>query len=983
MKKTLLLLALFCLATISQAVITIKDGGKYRITCQYYGNGNVVLGEKHDAAPFLYYATDLTSTPSDAWWIVSVKGSGFTLKNAVTNQYMVYKEGRLTNASGAYTAKGIQLSSTANDNNAVWTFTETTAGQIIIENAGTPGQFFNLRTDGSLLLGTYSSASTENGFFQLYDEKGNAVVNTGGTTGKDDAISGLSGVNSAGEYWERTGLSMPVVVTTNTNDPVLYRIRNVRSGEFAYVADTELLQSESSNTKFYFKKSGTGVSIYTQDHKFVSTYFTYYNQGNSGLTVSSGTNTNANIWNFGFSETDENSGYTIEKKDNLPESDYYQSNYLYWNDYKLNGNRAIGLYNVDNGSTFVFYSSDKRHYNYLIQQGISFNGERPTEGFQAYVDSIRIAGKDLTYDSSSKQYYLSLSENTRETGTLSAPVEVKWAKTDAKYALSIDDNAVDAEGNIEIINVSCENAYTISILRDGQKVATAPLNMTFLPIVEIKVSTCNGTYYNKGSLRVTNPDIAGYDSTYVAKFRYRGASAQSYPKKSYAIKLIDSKGNSVDREYFGLREDNNWILDAMYIDGACMRNRVSTDLWNDFATKPYHRRNGWEKKAKTGTRGRFVEVFLNGRYHGLYCMTEKMDRKQLRLKKYVEAQKAADGSTLSTDTIHGTLYKSSQWSYEVFMGHELDSQNYPHRAPRSYNNNARQETWASYEIKYPDYEEQKIDWGPLWNAINFVATADDYEFDEEVKNYFDYPVVRDYYLFIELMLASDNHGKNMFFFNYDQKAPECTNMIGIAPWDLDGTWGIRWDGSKYYTKANQNFTQFITQYEHGTHTLFYRLFNSAKWNWFNDLKARYAELRAKEFSTESLTNRFLDYGDLFQQSGADVREQNRWNGYHTDIIGNVDYIKQWIADRLDYLDDQYSYVPIVDGIQRPATDETFISAEGGTGCITIEANKVSSVRIYNIGGQLVRTVSLNQPLTLVNGLSAGVYLVGNKKVIVK
>lgn len=416
----------------------------------------------------------------------------------------------------------------------------------------------------------------------------------------------------------------------------------------------------------------------------------------------------------------------------------------------------------------------------------------------------------------------------------------------------------------------------------------------------------------------------------------------------------------------------------MYIDGACMRNRVSTDLWNDFATLPYHRRNGWEKKAKTGTRGRFVEVFLNGRYHGLYCMTEKMDRKQLRLKKSVDAKPATETTEAVGDTIHGSLYKSSQWSYEVFMGYDLGSTSYPGRSPRGYNNNLKQETWASYEIKYPDWEKQKIDWGPLWNAVNFVATTDDYVFDEEVKNYFDYPVVRDYFLFIELMLATDNHGKNMFFFNYDQKAQKCAKMIGITPWDLDGTWGIRWDGSKSYTKAAQN-----TQYEHGTHTLFYRLFHSSKWNWFNDLKARYAELRTKQFSEESLTNRFLDYGNLFRESGADVREQNRWNGYHTDILGDVDYIKQWIADRLEFLDKQYNYSPVVDGIQTPTTNEAFFTATGGSRCIVIETNKTCNVKIYSLGGQLVRTVSLDQPITKVEGLNAGVYIVGKQKVVVR
>ena len=94
----------------------------------------------------------------------------------------------------------------------------------------------------------------------------------------------------------------------------------------------------------------------------------------------------------------------------------------------------------------------------------------------------------------------------------------------------------------------------------------------------------------------------------------------------------------------------------MAVDPACMRNRVATDIWNDFSTAPYYKDR--EKKVRTGTRGRFVEVFLNGRYYGIYCMTEKMDRKQLKLKKF----KSAAESTSGSDEVHGLLYKSSQWS---------------------------------------------------------------------------------------------------------------------------------------------------------------------------------------------------------------------------------------------------------------------------------------------------------------------------------
>lgn len=793
MKKIFLFSLLLSLPLVLMAAVGIKDGGKYRIVCQKYATGCLVLGERHDKAPLLFYDTEGAEVPTDAWWVVSKRGGGYTFRNAATGEFMVYKEGKVKNEAGLYTAKGIQLSDAAKDDFAVWMIEPNDKGFATIENAGQTGQFFNLRTDGSFLLGTYVSAGSENGCFQLFDEKGAPAITAGG--------------------------------------------------------EEEV---------------------------------------------------------------------------------------------------------------------------------------RPTDGLWAFADSLRVGGKDLPYDAYNREFFLPLPDTVRESGRLATMVEAKWAGDAEGLSLRICGQVVGNDGRVCLKNIDCEMPATIDVLRNGEEiVASAPLNMTFLPVVEVSAKKCNTDSYVMGRLRVTDPNEDGYDAVMNAGFRYRGASSTMYPKKSFAVKLYDAEGNSLDHEFFGLRNDNNWILDAMYNDDVCMRNRVSTDLWNDIATQPYHRRKGWEKKAKTGTRGRFVEVFLNGRYHGLYCMTEKMDRKQLRLKKSVDAKPATETTEAVGDTIHGSLYKSSQWSYEVFMGHDLGSTSYPGRSPRGYNNNLKQETWASYEIKYPDWEKQKIDWGPLWNAVNFVATTDDYVFDEEVKNYFDYPVVRDYFLFIELMLATDNHGKNMFFFNYDQKAQKCAQMIGITPWDLDGTWGIRWDGSKSYTKAAQNFTQFITQYEHGTHTLFYRLFHSSKWNWFNDLKARYAELRTKQFSEESLTNRFLDYGDLFRESGADVREQNRWNGYHTDILGDVDYIKQWIADRLNFLDKQYNYSPVVDGIQTPTTNEAFFTATGGSRCIVIETNKTCNVKIYSLGGQLVRTVSLDQPITKVEGLNAGVYIVGKQKVVVR
>ena len=997
--KRIILLALSLVLTVSlNATLSITSGGKYYFVCDLWESGNMVLGAQHGKAPFIFYDSDAQSLSTDSYWVITKAQGGrnsYTIQNAVTKEYIVYKDERLTNDKGEYTAKGLQLAASVTDNNGKWNFHENANGSVYITCVGNSSICFDVRTDGSGLVGTYNVGNSPNQYFHIYDEQGkcissNATTGGGETGGGTEKPTGNAGVTSDGFYWENTGLQQPIVLTTQVSNPVLYTIQNARSGQYVQVESNgmQVLQAKSEPTKFYFMQNGSGISIFTQDGDYVSTSFWTYDEGKYPLTVAYGSlASNKHIWEFGHYADYQYPGYTIGKLDNLPQTDASQSKYLYWNDYNLGAYHCVGLYDVDGGSTFVFFSNDTRHKTYLEGQGIDFSGSgsggsggggtTPSGQLSTYVDSLRIAGKDLVYDTKAGMYYCSVpSAVMNAESDWTTTVYAKYKRSDGTYNVSINNVAADAEGNVTIASGMCAKDGSVAILKDGQAVATAPLVFTYLPLVEVNVSSCNGNYYTTGQLRVTDPDIATYDSLVIAAFKYRGATAQGYAKKSYAIKLRDADGNSVDREYFALRNDNNWILDAMAIDKACMRNRVSTDLWNDFATKPLQRRMKWEPKAKHGTRGRFVEVFLNGQYHGIYCFTEKMDRKQLRLKKFVPA------TATSADTIHGSLYKSTDWSYEVFMGHSSGSNYFPKTQPSSYYNNNRQEGWCGYEVKYPDYEEEKIDWGPLWNAINFTATSSDAEFQKDFSRYFEQANIVDYYLFIELMLATDNHGKNMFFYNYDQLSETVPDLIGVAPWDLDGTWGRRWDGNNYLTGAQQDFTNFLWAYEHGTHTIFHRLDQLPSMGWSNALKARYAELRVKDFLVENLQQRFRDYANLFHSSRADLREQNRWSSLHSDITGDVDYICNWIEQRVNYLDDQYGFDLASTSIEDAATTP-YYNIVGGKGCISIHATSPVSLRVYTIGGQLVRSIEVNQAHTIVDGFQPGIYVVGGQKVAVK
>ena len=161
-----------------------------------------------------------------------------------------------------------------------------------------------------------------------------------------------------------------------------------------------------------------------------------------------------------------------------------------------------------------------------------------------------------------------------------------------------------------------------------------------LPTIHI-----NGNFgyeYSEGEITINESDKT---TTLKAKIKWRGGSTNSpnKHKRNYKIKFYE------DVSLFGLRSDNNWILDAGQADLFRLRNRIATELWNDMAHKPYYYYQ--EPNVLTGVRGKVIEVYLNNEYMGIYCLTEAMDRKQLKLKKYDKL----------TGTIHGGLWKATDW----------------------------------------------------------------------------------------------------------------------------------------------------------------------------------------------------------------------------------------------------------------------------------------------------------------------------------
>lgn len=355
--------------------------------------------------------------------------------------------------------------------------------------------------------------------------------------------------------------------------------------------------------------------------------------------------------------------------------------------------------------------------------------------------------------------------------------------------------------------------------------------------------------------------------------RHRGSSSLVYKKQSFAIKLIDSLGAKLDTSLLGMRNDNYWILDAMAPDKARMRNRVAFDLWLDFSSKPHY----YEKEPEliNGINGQFVEVNVNGKYNGLYCLMERVDRKQLKLKK------------MKDGVVRGILYKSVRWRYGFF------SVGLP-----SYN--TQSETWGCYDFEYPDTAGY-IPWKPLYDNMRFAIRSTNKQFLEQAPLRYDLPVLIDLYLFNALLSARDGMGKNLFVSYYN-----ITNdsMLVVTPWDIDHSFGRMYNGNE--EDPETEFTDWALR-------LYPRL-EQCDESYIASRNARYAALRHEQFSAHALKERFAQYFELFRQTGADLREEQRWGGIDKidlDFAAEEQYIYKWIDQRLAFCDNFFNYISSV------------------------------------------------------------------------
>lgn len=415
----------------------------------------------------------------------------------------------------------------------------------------------------------------------------------------------------------------------------------------------------------------------------------------------------------------------------------------------------------------------------------------------------------------------------------------------------------------EITEEGIRNNQTITVLAYTEDTyCKYGLKCTTLPLMNID---CGGEISDDFvPMRVTLFDNSEKTANRVlssdGEIHARGATTKAFPKKGYRFSLkLESLGGNIRPNMvslLGMRRDDDWLLYAAYNDQEKVRNVFSTNLW------AYTCAVDNAQRINTGMEYRYIELFINGEYWGLYALGYPVDEKQVGIDK--ESEKAA-------------LYK-----------HGLT-------------NGEKLEFTRNGDIINPDACEGGGQTMLFTYYYDLYLNADD---NKKLYSGIDIDNAVDFYLFVNLIQGVDNAQLIKNYYILAQKEADGIKAF-YAPWDLDLTWSNHYIGvleanctQPYAHEEDYNCiikSGYISQLlANGDDALWEAIFE------------KYRKLRKTGWSEEFINSLLDQYEKNIYDSGAYFREMERWpDGSYADAEYGLSVFRAYVMERLREADLYY------------------------------------------------------------------------------
>lgn len=452
---------------------------------------------------------------------------------------------------------------------------------------------------------------------------------------------------------------------------------------------------------------------------------------------------------------------------------------------------------------------------------------------------------------------------------------------DGKSAVSYDADAVDVSKlrtHLPIVIIDTDEeipGVPYYAKNNASRLYTTSLTGESFIIGNMRIIDNNSTY-----------NTAADDPAVITnvKIRVRGNSSRWFDKKSYSVKLVDTKGNNKDLKIMGMEEGNDWVLHGPFLDKTLMRNYLGMNISGELMS--------------FAPDVRYCEVIKNGEYQGIYVMMETVTRgegradieKPNKTKNVTGYIICLDTSTVPSDTALDNFTKY----VSVLHDHTYFEVTYPGKSQ------------LTSELK--DYIERDVS--------KFEKALYSYDYDKKrygFENYVDVGEFVDYFLMMEIFLQHDTGNLSTYFYK------DVNGLYRPCVWD--------------FNNSLENVSLI------GEDDFFIRKFYTvqAPWFWmmvkeesFTDrIISRYRELRkgilsdeemiayindTREYLGSAIERNYAVWGYSFDAGKMDFRNKlhpdDRNPGNYEEAIAQM---KEVMLNRLHWLDDhieiltQYSH----------------------------------------------------------------------------
>jgi len=362
-------------------------------------------------------------------------------------------------------------------------------------------------------------------------------------------------------------------------------------------------------------------------------------------------------------------------------------------------------------------------------------------------------------------------------------------------------------------------------------------------------------------------DFSGYDGH--IGIELRGQITQTFPKLPYSIETRFETGDNRNVPILGFPEENDWVLNAAYLDKTLMRHPIAHYM--------ARRMGRWSSRTT------YVELVLNGEYEGIYVFMESIKRDANRV----------DIAKLTRDDLSGDELTGG-YIYEVSQQKDEFGKN------RSFVYPSAKDILAPQRIYIKNYDD---DFRELMESPGYADPDTGYSAWIDVDAFIDEILVQ------EALKNSSAYGWSSYFHK------DKLGKLRAGPiWDFDQALSnsIINCGDCFF---GWNIERGLPEYP----AFWKKLFNEPKFK--EQLSNRWFHLRAGPFHTDSLLS-YIDES-VITLSEAQERNFSRWQILGVELWSStdgwwsrdsyqeeVDYMKDYLVRRLEWMDNQLQPVSV-------------------------------------------------------------------------